>query len=425
MNELAQIIFIFFIFQFFLFIPLNVFKEKKYLIEVSALNLILNCNILLILSLLPISINKYSNLLIIIYFLIFLKKYLFSKLIYNLKKNFIDFLIFFIIFLTVSINIASTLDLGWDAKYFYYIKSLFFIENQTFLDLKNFSYNAWHPHLGSFIWAFFWDLSFLKIEYFGRLFYAFIFIFSFLYASDNLFNNKNTNLIIFLLITIFGYTYDKFSGLQEILVFSLLIIVSKLLYKINEKENENFIIYIILTCNLFIWIKAEGLAYALILIIILNINKLINLKYKFLINIFFLIFFLVKFILYKNFNIEINAQPYYFDYILKLNPYLIIHKLKYILTYSFYYITKNIFFASGILVIVINNLLLEKKPNYIKLLKIYLLLNLAFILFAYLFRDMEIEYSIKTTMNRIIFMSSGFYIFTLLLFIKELKIKFK
>lgn len=418
MSELAQVIFIFFIFQLFLFVPLNVFKEKKYLMEVSALNLILNCNILLILSLLPVSINKYSNFLIITYLLIFLSQYLLGKLIYNLKRNFIEFFIFFIIFLTVSINIASTLNLGWDAKYFYYIKSLFFIENQTFLDLKDFSYNAWHPHLGSFIWAFFWNLSFLKIEYYGRLFYAFIYIFSILYACDNLFKNKNTNLIIFLLIAIFGYTYEKFSGLQEILIFSLLIIVSKLLYKIYKNANKNYIIYIILTCNLFIWIKAEGLAYALILIIILNFNKLIVVKYKFLLNIFFFIFFLIKLLLYKNFNIEINAQPYYFDYILQLSPNIIIYKIKLILIYSLYYIAKNIFFASGLVIILINNLFLEKKTNYIKLVNVYLLLNLGFIISAYLFRDMEIEYSIKTTMNRIIFMSSGFYIYTILLFIR-------
>jgi hypothetical protein len=285
------------------------------------------------------------------------------------------------------------------------------------LDLKDFSYNAWHPHLGSFIWAFFWNLSFLKIEYYGRLFYAFIYIFSILYACDNLFKNKNTNLIIFLLIAIFGYTYEKFSGLQEILIFSLLIIVSKLLYKIYKKANKNYIIYIILTCNLFIWIKAEGLAYALILIIILNFNKLIFVKYKFLLNIFFFIFFLIKLLLYKNFNIEINAQPYYFDYILQLSPNIIIYKIKLILIYSLYYIAKNIFFASGLIIILINNLFLEKKTNYIKLVNVYLLLNLGFIISAYLFRDMEIEYSIKTTMNRIIFMSSGFYIYSILLFI--------
>ena len=65
-------------------------------------------------------------------------------------------------------------------------------------------------------------VAFLKIEYYGRLFYAFIYIFSILYACDNLFKNKNTNLIIFLLIAIFGYTYEKFSGLQEILIFLLI-----------------------------------------------------------------------------------------------------------------------------------------------------------------------------------------------------------
>ena len=52
-----------------------------------------------------------------------------------------------------------------------------------------------------------------------------------------------------------------------------------------------------------------------------------------------------------------------------------------------------------------------------------LLLNFGFIFLAYLFRDMEIEYSIRTTMNRIIFMSSGLYLYTLLMFFRDYEFK--
>jgi hypothetical protein len=393
--------------------------------EISAFNLILNLNILLIFSLLPIPINKYSGILIIIYFLIFFKKYIINQLIFNLNEKIIDFFIFFIIFIIISINISGNLNLGWDAKYFYYIKSLFFIEEQTFYDLKNFSHNAWHPHLGSFIWSFFWNLSFSKIEYFGRLFYAFIFIFSVLYLSDNLFIRKKINLIIFLLLIICAYSYDRFSGLQEILIFSLLIIISKLFDKLNNQKNNSYVIFILLTCNLLTWIKAEGIAYALILIILLNISRSIKLSNKFILNGSFLILFLIKIILYKNSNIPINAQPYFIDYILNLNYEFIIYKIKFILIYSTYYISKNIFFTSGILIILFNNIFLKKIDDYIRLINIYLLLNLIFIFLAYLLRDMDIEYSLKTTMERIIFMSSGFYLFSSLLFFKNYEYKKK
>ena len=423
MYELSQIILLFFLFQLFLFIPLNVFKKKNYQSKTSAFNLILNLNILLLLSLMPLSINKYSNIIIIVYFLMFLKQYVLSKLIYNIKIVSINFFIFFIIFFTISVNIASYLDLGWDAKFFYYIKALFFIEKQTLLDLKNFQYNDWHPHFGSFIWALFWDLSFLKIEYFGRLFYVFIFIFSFLYVSDNLSKNRNINLIIFLLITLFIYSYDKFSGLQEIIIFTLLIFASKFLHKIEEDKDNINIIFILLICNLLIWIKSEGFVYSLILITLLNFNKFIKISYKYLINAFILVFFLIKLIFYESFNLQINAQPYYLDYILKLSPELIFYKLKFILIYFIYYSLNNLYFTSGILIIAINNIILKKKNNYIKLMNVCLLLNFGFIFLAYLFRDMEIEYSIRTTMNRIIFMSSGLYLYTLLMFFRDYEFK--
>ena len=70
----------------------------------------------------------------------------------------------------IAINVASELTLGWDAKYFYYIKSLFFLENQILYDIKKFVFGTWHPHLGSYYWAFYWSLMPLKIEYFGDCF---------------------------------------------------------------------------------------------------------------------------------------------------------------------------------------------------------------------------------------------------------------
>ena len=39
-----------------------------------------------------------------------------------------------------------------------------FIDNQNFSDLKKFVHNAYHPHLGSFFWAFFSNLMPIKLE---------------------------------------------------------------------------------------------------------------------------------------------------------------------------------------------------------------------------------------------------------------------
>ena len=53
---------------------------------------------------------------------------------------------------------------------------------------------------------------------------------------------------------------------------------------------------------------------------------------------------------------------------------------------------------------------------------IFFILNILFIIFAYTFRDMEIIYSLKTTLERIIFTSSAFYIYLVILYINQ---KFK
>ena len=87
--------------------------------------------------------------------------------------------------------------------------------------------------------------------------------------------------------------------------------------------------------------------------------------------------------------------------------------------YLAYYILNNIFFISGILILLILNFQ-KKNDTYIRIINLYFILNIMFIISAYLFRDMEIEYSIRTTMERIVFTSSGFYVFLIINYFKSL-----
>ena len=121
-----------------------------------------------------------------------------------------------------------------------------------------------------------------------------------------------------------------------------------------------------------------------------------------------------------NFLVEVSGHPYYLEYIYKLNIDLILNKLKIIIPYLAYYILNNIFFISGILILIMLNF---KKNNdeYIKIINLYFILNIIFIFTAYMFRDMEIEYSVKSTMERVIFTSSGFFVFMVINFLKNLK----
>ena len=417
MVELFHILLSFALFFLIITVPIDIFNSKTFIskkffyLDIASFNLILNCNILLLISILPLSLKLSNLLFVFIYSAAFIYIYLIKNFNFNLFKNFIQFIsIFFIIFLIISTNVAGELKLGWDAQYFYYIKALFFIDNQNFSELKKFIHYSYHPHLGSFFWAFFSNLVPIKLEYFGRLFYVFIFCFSMFYVCHNNLKEKFTGNIIFILIIAILYIYERYSGLQEILIFSFLVILSKYFFLIKESKNTWLIFFVILCSNLIIWFKAEGLVYTTILILSLNFSYQISNKIKFYINLSYFFIIIFKVFIYQYFDFILNGQPFYsLDYISNLNFELILYKLKIILSYLFYYATQNVFFISGFLILLVLNFK-KKIDNYTRLLNYYFILNIIFILLVYGLRDLEIEYFVRSTLERIIFASSGFYV---------------
>ena len=428
MIESLQIIIAFFCFAILTIVPFNIFNSKKIfhtnynILDLASFNLIINCTVLLFFSILPITLKDYNLFFYIVLVTIFFYSYVLkSKNINNFKDYYLQLILFFLVFFIVSIDVASKLYLGWDAKYFYYIKALFFVEGQNFYDLNKFEH-IYHPHLGSFLWAFYWELLPSKLEYMGRLFYVFIACFSIFYVCHKDLKYSLMSNIIFVSLMFLFYKYERFSGLQEILIFSFLVITSKFYAKILNINNKYFIIFSILLCNLILWSKAEGIIYAIIMIMLLNLNNKIFFKEKIYINLSFLFLFFLKYLIYEisnNVMLEKTGHPYSINYFLDLNYQFIIYKLKFIMPYLAYYILNNIFFISGILILLILNFQ-KKKDAYIKIINFYFILNIMFIISAYLFRDMEIEYSIKTTMERIIFTSSGFYVFLIINYFKSL-----
>ena len=313
--------------------------------------------------------------------------------------------------------------MGWDAKYFYYIKTLFFYEGLNLAEIKNFSDYHWHPHLGSYIWAFFWKLPFVKFEYFGRLFYVFIFCFSLIGA---IFSNKRKYLIkitLFIMTLILTYNYEKFSGLQDILIFSLLIISSRFLYNLEDSQNINSIFAIFLIANLLIWIKSEGLVFAFILMTILALNNKIILLKKIAVFVTLLLIIIFKKSIYIYLDFETVNQPNYnLDFLLSLNFPEILNRIGNIILYMTYYSLTNFIFFLGVIILIFLNYDKKKTLN-LAIFNIYFFFNLLFIFCAYIFREMEIVYALRTTMDRIIFSSSGFYLYLILLFLEK-KIKF-
>jgi len=421
MTEILQIIFFYFIFSLLLFLPFNIFSRANFfnnidIVEKTSLNLAVNLNILLLLSFLPLSVQLIQPVIILFYLLILIISYRKNfDLIFKFSKS---FFLLFVIFLLLAIHISSEIFLGWDAKYFYYIKSLFFYENKTIFDLYKFEDSAWHPHYGSYLWGFFWTLSLVDNEYFGRLFYLFLFCYSF-FVISKINKKQSVNNIIFLLLIFLSYEYEFFSGLQEILIFSFLILISKYFFLISNKKNNNEILLlclIFLFSNLLIWIKSEGIVYFSILLLLLLIQNQILIKRRlFLLGLFF-IFYLLKLIIYGIADLDNGQKIFYnFEYILNLDFSLIIYKLANIFVWFFYYLSNNVFFSIFILLI-FYEIFFEKKRGKInyafyKTLIIYLFFIIAFIISAYIFRNSEIEYAIRTTMDRLIMTASGFFIY--------------
>ena len=156
MIEITNIILALFSFLLITFVPLNIFNTKNKIfndcssLDLSSFNLIINCNILLIFSLLPLAMENYNYIyytfLILFFFYSYFRKF---KNLKDFKSMTLNIIFLASIFFIISIHVTAKLKLGWDAQFFYFIKSLFFIEGQNFYDLNKFQY-GFHPHLGSF-----------------------------------------------------------------------------------------------------------------------------------------------------------------------------------------------------------------------------------------------------------------------------------
>lgn len=420
MHEILSISLSFFVFFIFLYAPLNINKSKVFnfgsMHQIGIANLIINLNFLLLISLLPLKLESYLFFYVTFLLLLSIFNLLKKKKIFKFNK--LNFSFFFIIFFIISLDIATKLNLGWDAKWFWYIKSLYFFQNYNFSYLSQYEFNSFHPHFGSYLWAFFREISLTKFEYNGRIFYAFLYLSSLLFLIDKFEKNKIRNFIIIFLLLLLTYRYNLFSGLQEILIFSILIITTKLIYEYINQKKSSYLLFIILCMNLILWIKAEGIAYFMLILIALNFIKNFAFKKKLLLITLSFILILFKTLIYKYFEISLNDQPYFVEYILNLDVQTIIFKLKKIIIYGTFYSLKNIIFFTVPIIFLINYKTLFK-DEFNKIIFIIFILNIGFIIFAYMFRQMEIVYALRTTIDRIIFTSSGFYIFYLINFLKN------
>ena len=341
------------------------------------------------------------------------------------KKNLIFFLI---VCLCIFVSLSNSLKFEWDGIAHWFFKTKLFYDGHPVENIKNLP-APMYPHLGPYIWAFFWKNSIIQYEYLGRLIYVFIYILSIFSMGCSFFKDKNNfNLFLFpIILFLIILTYDEylFGGYQEYLLFSFIALMSKLMLSTienNESSIEQLFI-LIFTGNLLIYFKDEGLIYLIIIFVIFQFF-LRNNSQKVLLILSLIVSISIQFFLEKNiiqvhgFQESININ---FDKILNIKflitnsvliiKYMIISLLKYplwIITFiSAYFLIKQKF---------------DKKN--ITLLFFIILAIFGFYYALYTIHPHTSEFLMKVTLDRLFFQTSGFVIIYILITFNEIYLKF-
>lgn len=430
MIEILNIIYLFFIFNIIGFYNLS---KNNLSIKITH-NTVFFLNLALFFSFIKNS-NQYFLFIYILVSIIFgsiiyfkVKKISFKDLKNIFFENKIYFFLLLFVFLILAIDIVSKLRLGWDAQNFIFLKTLHFLEGKSFLKLAELD-QPHYSHFGSFIWSLFWNNGVFNNEYNGRLFYLYFFLIS-LFSFCSHFNNKKMFIIGVLGFVLLFYKYKYFFGSQEILNFSLFLILSSTIYRricLNEKISFFELIFLI---NLFMWFKNESIIMLFIIVsyFVFFSKNLISFKEKIFVTISTLLLFVLRLIVYFYIDSEIERNTPLFDYqfekTLSINFQILIDNFK-IVTY---YFTGHIFLNPFLLLnyIIIIYFIIFSKSRY-KMLKPFLIFififHSIFTYVAFMFNFYDVKFQTQVAMDRFLISTCGIYSLVYLIIYNKFKLK--
>ena len=416
---LLQIVFLFYIISFC--IPCFEFNNKyqKNLINTLSVKIIILANIFFIFSLI-----KLDNYFLLI-FLILCCAYLFIKKKQSLtfRLNY-EFLYIVLLIFLISVSFASALEFSWDAKFFWFMKVLNFYQNESVYNLNKLPATD-YPHLGTYIWAFFWKFPFNLYEYHGRIFYIFFFIIS-IFSFFDIFKINQSNKFIFSTLTIITtFSFDLISGNQEIIIFSLSLLSAKFCYLIltkSEKKNISInLIILLLIFNFATWVKNEGFFIIGFSLLTLFFSAKLDKSQKKIIFFGSCLVIILRIIFFK--FLSTDLESFEFEKTFTLNNFEdLLKDAKIIFFYSFVYLTQLPIMALGILVLVYN-LYKFKLDEIIVFNLVYLLLNVLFIFGAFIFSMENVEWQVRVGLKRVMFETSGFYLIAIAYLINKIQKK--
>jgi hypothetical protein len=425
MIELISIfssIFIFFIifnYPFNIYNYKNIFIRNKFNIyDLILVNIIFHLNIFLILSFF--NLNLRSIFYFDIFFGILFILYNYKDYLLYFKKNYINLLFFLIITYSIFIGIAYNPILSWDGLHWIF-KAQTYYQGGAYNDLINIPLN-YYPHLGSYIWAYFWKNSILNLEYFGRLFIAFFFVVSIFSLTEalNKFFSIFEKILVTLLITYLTTDFFLFGGYQEYFIFVYFYFFSRLFFTKNFLISDSKIlnsILILLIIFPILWTKQEGFVYYIILNLVVFFyydiklfNKLLHLFFA---TILLIIFFSLKI---KFFGVvTFNENPIDILSQFKLNTLDFIKFIKIFLLVLEYTIISIIKYPIWIIILISSAILL--RSNYFKkkfFILFFLFFTFCFIFLIYFTTSWDVLWLIKSTLSRAMFQLSGFFIFLII-----------
>jgi hypothetical protein len=317
--------------------------------------------------------------------------------------------------------------LTWDGAAHWLYKTQNFYQGNEFKNLVNLPMN-YYPHLGSYVWAFFWKNSFLQLEYFGRFFYIFVFVVSIFSLGQQLNKNFSTEvkLLITFVLTALSTNIFLFGGYQEYLIFFIFFVFSRFFFLLQENNKSfNFIvILILLTANLVLWVKQEGFFYFIFLNLVIFFHLKSNIYQRF-IYVIFSLFFLIFFIFIKiHFfeSLRFNENIIHSNLIDNLNFIIFFKKIILIIKYLLISFIK---YPIWIIIIFSSIILFFKYKFFNRFLFLYSFGLLSFLLIfsIYLQTKLDITVLLPLTLNRLIFPLSGFFIFIIIQLLNKIKSK--
>ena len=436
MIEIISILIHFFIIMIFCYAPTSIcllLKNNNHpdILNRLEIGIVLNLFILLVLSFI---LRSGSNIIYYILIIIFFNNFLFLLMdIFkkyknkNLRINYI-FVFLILLFFIFAIDLSNNLRIGWDAQNYWLAKKLVFTNGGDFFDLKNTPRDD-YPYLGSFVWHFYSKFSLLGYEYFGRLFYLFLFLLS-IFSIASIIKTKAFEKIILIFILVFLiYKVELFNGYQEILNFSLLILLTKIFYEILTekfpiKKFNNKFIYLFILINSIIWIKSESTFLVIIFLFSIILIKEINFKIKIMITLVFIFLLLNKFYIFNFIDLSHEIQKGNYEYFKMSNFFDFINFPRALLTskYIFFYSLDNVIFPITMVCLLIM-IKYDKKNIFILPFSLMFILGFGFFMAAFLLSSFPLEWVLWVSLDRIIFETNGLYVILVPLFYDFLKRK--